>query len=643
MLARDARRPIRDDVKPRDDYRPRDEIRPRDEVKSRDEFKPRDQTRQREDKRPVRDDIRPRDEKPARESSRPRDDRYQDKQKDEGRRYRDDDRRPYRNRDDPEDRDRPFKPERHYDDDRVEDKRPPPSAPEGQQLVKPNGHGIFSQPRMPPKIKRPVPANEKQKYDYVPVATTKPPPKSQDDDEYYDYEEDETSKPSSSGKSSAVQQRPRPEPVEKEKFRPTRPNFSSPASSYKAKKRPIDYDDDYYYDHPPKSQKYAQKAEKPKKPLDDLDEYDYEVEPAEKDRRSYNTPKPEEDRILPARAKDVRMNVKVIKRPFLPSRGGNPYLPRGLQPVAGKNLSSPPPTTPKPPPTTTTTTTTSTTTTTTTTTPEPTTVSTTEKIVTPSISEEDEYEYFDEDEDVATEPLTTTSTTEAPRTNPPEITTESQSAETATSYEEKAKNVAAKVLRVYNENYEAIKDKLETTLTPGDYLKSYLNPTIPPLPEKEQYIPKPEISKPYTATGKPLIPENISIKQNLADSVEADYDDAINEAAPAYKYIPSPAPTQQISHLRNVPNTYVLPADRDYTFSRFRGSYPNIDPQYSASELTSYRVNKRPQINVSLRTPNSFYIQPNHRLTPTFSQDDMNSRPPRQLVYRPVAGLGSYF
>lgn len=29
--------------------------------------------------------------------------------------------------------------------------------------------------------------------------------------------------------------------------------------------------------------------------------------------------------------------VRVVKRPFLPSRGGSPYLPRGLQPVGSKN------------------------------------------------------------------------------------------------------------------------------------------------------------------------------------------------------------------------------------------------------------------------------------------------------------------
>lgn len=31
--------------------------------------------------------------------------------------------------------------------------------------------------------------------------------------------------------------------------------------------------------------------------------------------------------------KEEKVAVRVIKRPFLPSRGGNPYKPRGLQPV----------------------------------------------------------------------------------------------------------------------------------------------------------------------------------------------------------------------------------------------------------------------------------------------------------------------
>lgn len=38
--------------------------------------------------------------------------------------------------------------------------------------------------------------------------------------------------------------------------------------------------------------------------------------------------------------KEYRPVVRVLKRPFLPSRGGNPYLPRGLKPLGGTNTES---------------------------------------------------------------------------------------------------------------------------------------------------------------------------------------------------------------------------------------------------------------------------------------------------------------
>lgn len=573
---------------------------------------------QHQNKFSIRLDITVRTDHSKTRETRPSDDRYPSN---EGRRLYD---RLNRNRDD-----RPYsKPERNYENDEKEEKRQPPTAPENTPLVKPNGHGIFSKPRMPPKIKRPVPLNEKEKYEYVTIATTKAPPKS--DDEYYDdYEEEDMRKPQPSAKTSIVQ-RPKYEPVEKEKFKPTRPHSAS-VDKYKKPKKPIDYEEDEYYDEPPaKSQKYTYnprtRDERPPKLKDEDYYYDEKERNAEKQKRKYI----EED--ITSKIKEVRPNVKIVRRPFLPSRGGSPYLPRGLQPVAGKDLNSPPSTTPKPTSTSTTTTSTSTTTTTTTTTtPEPPTTTvpstTTEHITTTIATEkptvtsvpEEEYEYYDE-EDIEYEskekkgPTTTAEATQAAIKEVPTTTTTTTTTQETTTHD-KAKLLATKVLRNFNDQYEAMKEQLESTLTPGDYLKPYLGHTPTQYREikTKKPEPRPEISKGYSATGKPLkIPD---IKQNLADSVENDYDVSLNEAI-----IPKPV---------RLPSGFIVPSDRDYSFSRFRSNL-NSEPQYAASEISHYQVRKRPMISgVSIRTPSSYYIQP-QRLV----YDDELVRPPRQLVYR---------
>lgn len=476
-----------------------------------------------------------------------------------------------------------------------------------------------------------------------------------------------------------MQQRPKLEPIEREKFKPTRPHVN---------KRPLDYDDDYY------------KLKEVKVPKNNDYYYDYDQD----DSRNHDRRRQSVKEDIETKVKGVRMGVRVVKRPFLPSRGGSPYLPRGLQPVAGRDVTAPINTTPKyftsttttttpapltNPTTRPTTTTRTTTTVTTTTTTEPTTTTTeatttttttepttepTTVVTTPSTTEakfEEEYEYYDEEDvdydkkkDTSTaqvETTTRTTTTTKPPTTKlttPKYTTfkpfSTQKPYTPLSYpkfrpdlpifeetsDKKAKLLATKVLRVYNDNYQAIKDKLESTLSPGDYVKPFLNPKpeiYQPKPEiyqtkPENYKPKPqnyqskeihprpEISKPYTATGKPL-PENISIKQNLADSIENDYDDHLNEAlAPKFP-------------VTRVPTGFSVP-DRDYTFARYRNVNPNYqEPQFAASELNNFQIRKRqPTPAVSIRTPTSYYLQPQR-----VYQEDL-SRYPRQL-YRPFGDL----
>lgn len=90
----------------------------------------------------------------------------------------------------------PPSPPPRYDDDfeddyDVEEELPPsrrnPDPEDDSAKIKPSGPAsLYSRPRAPPKISRPVPISEKQKYQYTPKKVVTPPP--EDEYEDYDYE-----------------------------------------------------------------------------------------------------------------------------------------------------------------------------------------------------------------------------------------------------------------------------------------------------------------------------------------------------------------------------------------------------------------------------------------------------------------------
>lgn len=146
---------------------------------------------------------------------------------------------------------------------------------------------LFDRPRAAPRIARPVPHNEKSKYAYNAVTTTSTTStaKSLSDDEYYD-EEDYDHEPehknvtrdviSKGNKNQEVEVQIDDEEIEEEEHpqnNNSKPNSKQPSSHNK-------YGD---------GSNHEQRESKP--------------------------------------------NLRLVKRPFLPSRGGSPYLPRGLQPV----------------------------------------------------------------------------------------------------------------------------------------------------------------------------------------------------------------------------------------------------------------------------------------------------------------------
>ncbi|ALC43372.1 CG13676 [Drosophila busckii] len=288
---------------------------------------------------------------------------------------------------------------------------------------------VYARPRAPPRIARPVPINEKQKYSYPVQKNTATTPSSLEEDPEDDYAAPEQD-----------YEQPAPRRRTAAKSAPTRSTLRKPVTD----KKPL-LNEDYYEEEasvtPPRRKRpqaqTSSRARAPAADVDFVDEADYEETPAarpaasatrapirprnkavparklaprprqptaaeqdpepeqpqpqpqQRTRSNALTParrnqklalaarqrskttaapplplepeeeqeeeqpeqqqpaavEPEEEPVAPL--KPLRnASVRVVKRPFLPSRGGSPYLPRGLQPVGLAQLK----TTPSPPP-----------------------------------------------------------------------------------------------------------------------------------------------------------------------------------------------------------------------------------------------------------------------------------------------------
>ncbi|CAH0551547.1 unnamed protein product [Brassicogethes aeneus] len=235
--------------------------------------------------------------------------------------------------------------DRDYDRPRKsEERRNPPKEENSRAIIKPVSGTIYDRPRLAPRIKLPVPKNEADKYAYKHVAIATKPPAVLDEEYYDDYEEEEPrAKPSR--KSTEVSERPDKHKEEskevKKNFRPRdvieeseekqektttkRPKFNvrgSTRHSTTTPKKPIveEYYDDDYVEEPVKTTK-PKIAFKPKSTSTSTSTTTSTTT------TTTTTEKPE------LKSEQI---VRVVKRPFLPSRGGNPYSGRGLQPVGLK-------------------------------------------------------------------------------------------------------------------------------------------------------------------------------------------------------------------------------------------------------------------------------------------------------------------
>lgn len=682
-----------------------------------------------------------------------------------------------RDRDDT--RDRPYRNEgRNRNDDRNEDKIEPTA---GGALVKPSGGSIFSAPRVAPKIARPVPSSAKEKFKYVTQAPTTAAPL---DDEYYDDYEAEDPKSTSPSQKTSSYSRTRPDPAEREKYKPnqdrTRSNFDEDAPKrlsgasgnlrkrrpeniqdvkedrktfnddrrqlkdnrrqlnddrrplkndrrpLKDDRRPIDDDEEYddveeVRSRRPTINRGREDTRYPsrKRPVKAVEEDDYyeDEEPSRKnsknneDKHTISTrdkePEEEVEEIASSEVEEPAQKpflskkketvtttisttteaattvkhskgfVRVVKRPFLPSRGGSPYLPRGLQAVGGNNGDK-----------TTQITTISTSTSTTTST------TTTEKPLA-DYNYENDYDTKqgsnerDPSENYSAEYIQGYQSYEETERPKDTSTSGERNLNKQMSYAQ-SKQKADEIDAANNEansNYDRVQpssiEKDTTTPSGGSNYRGqvqyeqrtqeqeYNQVNRPEQIEKNAvFKASPQISDPYKPTNKPYtprIPENISIKQNLADVIENDYDVTLNDAL--NPTIPNLTP------VRNYPSPFGSP-DRDYTFARFRNNnYQDTNNQqagnnyqyrnqnlgtnngkYSAprryqgafiknAPLTdsSFAASESSGHGISVRTPESYYLQePKYQVGYTAEETNAGLRSSHHVNYRHVS-LGDYY
>ncbi|XP_018567575.1 DNA ligase 1-like [Anoplophora glabripennis] len=196
-------------------------------------------------------------------------------------------------------------------------------------IIKPVSGTIYDRPRVAPRIKLPVPKNEADKYAYKPVETQATAISQEHEEDYYDdYEE-----PVPAQKNSKKQQsRDRDEDTRKQTSSLSRPRRPDP---YDIEDRPVT----------------KVNRDRTKRPVskDYYDDYEEEEEEKEIHRPSAMRNSEKRTKLLSATSTTTSTTaaplekveqpvVRLVKRPFLPSRGGNPFAARGLQPVGNKAM-----------------------------------------------------------------------------------------------------------------------------------------------------------------------------------------------------------------------------------------------------------------------------------------------------------------
>lgn len=221
-------------------------------------------------------------------------------------------------------------------------------------IIKPISGTIYDKPRIAPKIKLPVPKHEAEKYAYKPLDNEKLK-KEEEEAKYYDDYEYEEFVPRSrlpagqnskkqrvkiSGKERTSEKNEAPKSVKKTDF-----TEGDDIESYD------DYDE-AYDEKEGNSMEEDLKNDEPStlKPVSASKVTSTTVSTTTSIKTTTTstrtTPTPTVTPISVPPTTEIyigRMNeplIRLVKRPFLPSRGGNPYTPRGLQPIGARAINT---------------------------------------------------------------------------------------------------------------------------------------------------------------------------------------------------------------------------------------------------------------------------------------------------------------
>lgn len=189
------------------------------------------------------------------------------------------------------------------DDDRLEkgtknsNRTPSPVGDGSRAVIKPVSGTLYDRPRLAPKINRPVPKNAAAKFAYKPIGS--PTAMTVKDEQYINEEEMSAVAESAKEESSTSTSKPFSEIQNEEPSRPYKRTKldSNPAEAPRVniRKRPV--------------------------PTTEISTVSEEISPASHEETT--SPK-------------LRTIMRKFRRPFLPSRGGNPYTARNLRPVGDK-------------------------------------------------------------------------------------------------------------------------------------------------------------------------------------------------------------------------------------------------------------------------------------------------------------------
>ncbi|XP_030759428.1 proteoglycan 4 [Sitophilus oryzae] len=245
-----------------------------------------------------------------------------------------------------------------YEDEPAQDYEERPKkrikeSADGRPIIKPSTGTIYDRPRVAPKINLPVPKNAADKFSYKNLGgaqgasststttstTTLAPENVEDELEDEEYEEPlpkrskiPNRRPSSESKrdknknedtkAQSTLSRPRNKKPEVEESS-VKPKFSNTRPRYRPalKRKPVV--EEYYEDE---EEEYVEDEKKPV----------VAQKPSTTTSTSTTTTTTTSTTTTTTEIPRKEPLMRIIKRPFLPSRGGNPYSPRGLQPVGLK-------------------------------------------------------------------------------------------------------------------------------------------------------------------------------------------------------------------------------------------------------------------------------------------------------------------